>query len=144
MLKGIPLIIPPELLMHLSSMGHGDCLVIGDCHFPTTSLCKRCVRMDGSDLKSILDAILTLFPVDVKEAIEPVTLMKSTDYPNQIQPVWEVVEKCLKRANYDGEICRKLERFDFYNEAKQAYVGIQSGEKLGFGCVILRKGVIHD
>ena len=37
MLKGIPAIIPPELLKTLSEMGHGDEITIGDANFPGKS-----------------------------------------------------------------------------------------------------------
>ena len=37
MLKGIPAILPPELLM-VAEMGHGDELTIGDGNFPATRL----------------------------------------------------------------------------------------------------------
>jgi Fucose dissimilation pathway protein FucU len=35
-----------------------------------------------------------------------------------------------------------IERFDFYDRAKQAYAVIQTGERRFYGCFILRKGVI--
>ena len=38
MLKGIPKILSPELLMVLAEMGHSDRLVIGDGNFPAESM----------------------------------------------------------------------------------------------------------
>ena len=38
MLKGIPQILSPELLMVLCEMGHGDRLVISDGNFPAESM----------------------------------------------------------------------------------------------------------
>ena len=35
-----------------------------------------------------------------------------------------------------------IERFEFYDRAKQAYAVIQTGERLFYGCFMLRKGVI--
>ena len=40
MLKGIPSIIPPELLKILMEMGHGDEIVISDGNFPQQVLRK--------------------------------------------------------------------------------------------------------
>lgn len=37
MLKGIPSILPPELLKIMMEMGHGDTLVIGDGNFPAAA-----------------------------------------------------------------------------------------------------------
>lgn len=38
MLKNIPLILSPSLLMTLMEMGHGDEIVIGDGNFPAESV----------------------------------------------------------------------------------------------------------
>ena len=35
-----------------------------------------------------------------------------------------------------------IERFAFYDRAKQAYAVIQTGERRFYGCFALRKGVI--
>ena len=60
MLKGIPKILSPELLMVLAEMGHSDRLVIGDGNFPAESMGKDAIviRMDGHGVPEILDAIL--------------------------------------------------------------------------------------
>merc|ERR1712071_514441 len=39
-LKGIPAILSPDLLHALSSMGHGDEIVLADANFPTSSTCR--------------------------------------------------------------------------------------------------------
>ena len=66
MLKGIPKILSPELLMVLAEMGHSDRLVIGDGNFPAESMGKDAIviRMDGHGVPEILDAILQVFPLD--------------------------------------------------------------------------------
>ena len=58
MLKGIPKILPPELLKILCEMGHGDELTIGDGNFPGHTNAKVEIRMDGHNVPEILDAIL--------------------------------------------------------------------------------------
>jgi L-fucose mutarotase len=35
-----------------------------------------------------------------------------------------------------------VERFAFYEQAKQSYAIIQTGERRFYGCIMLRKGVI--
>ena len=47
MLKGIPSVLPPELLKILMEMGHGDTIVIGDGNCPHAAMAKRLVRCDG-------------------------------------------------------------------------------------------------
>lgn len=58
MLKGIPSIIPPELLKVLMEMGHGDELVIGDGNFPGASVNGRCLRCDGHGVPELLEAMM--------------------------------------------------------------------------------------
>ena len=47
MLKGIPSILPPELLKILMEMGHGDELVLADGNFPKFAHPQHVVRCDG-------------------------------------------------------------------------------------------------
>ena len=66
MLKGIPPMISPDLLKILAEMGHGDTIVIGDANFAAASMAKdsKLVRCDGLKATDLLDAILTLMPLD--------------------------------------------------------------------------------
>ena len=77
MLKGIPKVLPPELLKVLCEMGHSDRLVIGDGNFPSESVGKDSIviRMDGHGTCEILEAILQLFPLDTYVE-QPVKLMQ--------------------------------------------------------------------
>jgi L-fucose mutarotase len=69
-LKGIPKILTPDVLHALSSMGHGDEIVLADAHFPASSiakssLCKTIeIRADACDsLPHLLKSILKVFPL---------------------------------------------------------------------------------
>ena len=64
MLKNIPPCLSPELLKVLDEMGHGDEIVIGDGNFPGSSLGPKVIRADGIGGEELLDAILTLIPLD--------------------------------------------------------------------------------
>ena len=75
MLKGISPLLSPELLKILAEMGHGDELVIGDANFPAQSMGQRCVREDGHGGVELLDAILSLLPLDTF-VDAPVNLMQ--------------------------------------------------------------------
>ena len=64
MLKHIPAILSPDLVKYLMEMGHGDELVIADANFPAHRLGQRVIRADGHGGPELLDAILTLLPLD--------------------------------------------------------------------------------
>ena len=77
MLKGIPEILSPQLLKVLCEMGHSDRIVIEDGNFPVESMGKNAVvvRCDGHGVPELLDAILTVIPLD-SYVEKPVTLME--------------------------------------------------------------------
>ena len=64
MLKNIPKIVSPELLKILCAMGHGDEIVIADANFPSANYGQRLVRADGISGTAMLDAVLSVFPLD--------------------------------------------------------------------------------
>ena len=64
MLKNIPKILSPELLKTLCEMGHGDEIVIADGNFPAETFGKRVIRADGISGTAMLDAVLSLIPLD--------------------------------------------------------------------------------
>ncbi len=141
MLKGISPILSPDLLKVIAQMGHGDELVIGDCNFPAASMGKRCVRADGLSGTDVLDAILSLFPLDAF-VDAPVTLMQIV--PGSVDgepPIWGEYKAIVERH----EPCAKLEwieRFDFYDRAKNAYATVATAERALYACIIIKKGVL--
>ena len=64
MLKNIDPLLGPELLKVLRAMGHGDEIAIVDGNYPADADAKRLVRMDGHSAPAILDAILSVMPLD--------------------------------------------------------------------------------
>ena len=64
MLKGISKILSPELLKILCEMGHGDEIVIADANFPSENYGKRVIRADGISGCAMLNAVLSVFPLD--------------------------------------------------------------------------------
>ena len=141
MLKGISPLLTPELLKILAEMGHGDELVIGDANFPAQSMGKRCVREDGHGGVELLDAILSLFPLDTfVEA--PVTLMEvvpgTIDYE---PPVWKEFASTVEK-HQPGTKIGHIERFAFYDRARNAYATVATGERSLYACIILKKGVL--
>lgn len=76
-LKGIPRLLPPQLLYTLARMGHGDTLVIADANFPAASVAAHTaaglINCDGSSAPAVLKAILALLPLD--PTVPPCQLM---------------------------------------------------------------------
>ena len=64
MLKGLSPLLTPELLHILASMGHGDEIVLADANFPAATHAKRLVRMPGLSAPAVLDAVLSVLPLD--------------------------------------------------------------------------------
>ena len=142
MLKGIPSLLSPELLKVLMEMGHGDTLVIGDGNFPHASIAgdSPLIRLDGHGCAEVLDAILTLFPLDTY-VDAPVSLMEVVPGDNVETPIWDEFAKIIEKHQpgtkiRQGVCCR------FNDEAKKCYAVISTGETALYANVILQKGVV--
>lgn len=143
MLKGIPKILSPELLKILCEMGHSDKTVIADGNFPAESVGKGCkvIRADGHGACELIEAILTLFPLDTY-VDTPVKLMAVTKGDPVETPIWDEYKKIISKFDSRSDIVGEVERFAFYEEAKGAYAIIATGESALYANVILQKGVI--
>jgi L-fucose mutarotase len=142
MLKGIPNLLPPELLKILMEMGHGDEIVLGDGNFPAASCAKRLVRCDGHGVPTLLDAILSLMPLDTS-VDKPAALM-DTAAPGEEPAIWERYREILQKYEPENHKIEKVERFAFYERAKNAYAVVATGETAGYANIILKKGVVME
>ncbi len=148
MLKGIPKILSPELLMVLAEMGHSDRIVIADGNFPAESMGKDSIviRCDGHGVPEILDAILQVFPLDTYVE-KPVNLMQLMpgDVGKVETPIWDTYKEIVAKHDERGaDAIGNIERFAFYDEAKTAYAIIATGESAIYANVMLQKGVVTD
>ena len=144
MLKGIPKILSPELLKVLCVMGHSDRLVIADGNFPSESMGKnaKVIRCDGHGVPKLLEAILTVFPLDTYVET-PVSLMQVMPGDNVETPIWDEYKEIVSRFDERGEkAIGQTERFAFYDEAKTAYAIIATGESALYANIMLQKGVV--
>ena|SRR5664279_1641776 len=143
MLKGIPSILPPELLKILMEMGHGDEIVISDGNFPAANYAQRLVRCDGHNVPDLLDAILKFFPLDpYVEA--PVSLMQVVPGDTVKTPIWDVYKSIVNKHEPANNKVQNVERFAFYEQAKAAYAVVSTGEKSLYANIILKKGVVIE
>lgn len=141
MLKNIPPILGPDLLAILRAMGHGDEIAIVDANYPADSAGPVLVRMDGLSITDILDAVLTLMPLDdfVDEAA---ICMQVVGDPDKREPVMDEMDAIIRRHEPKMSLT-SMERFDFYDRVAEGYAVIQSGERRLYGNVLLKKGVIR-
>lgn len=144
MLKGIPKILSPELLKVLCEMGHSDRLVIADGNFPSESMGKnaKVIRCDGHGVPELLEAILTVFPLDTYVET-PVSLMQVMPGDNVETPIWDEYKEIVSRFDERGEkAIGQIERFAFYDEAKTVYAIIATGKSALYANIMLQKGVV--
>ena len=141
MLKGIPNVLPPELLKILMEMGHGDEIVIADGNFPAASHTQRLVRCDGLGAPQLLEAILQLFPLDsfVKH---PVALMAVVSGDNYAPDIWPAYKKIVQKHEPRFGDFEMVERHAFYERAKKAYAIVATGEAARYANIILKKGIV--
>ena len=141
MLKNIPPIIGPELLAILRAMGHGDEIAIVDANYPAEATGLPLVRLDGITATDVLEAVLTLMPLDDFVDQAAFTMQVVGDAQRR-EPVMEKFENIIKRHEPAMGLAT-LERFAFYDRVKQAYAVVQTGERRLYGNVLLKKGVIR-
>ena len=139
MLKRIPKILSPELLKILCEMGHGDEIVIADGNFPSENYGKRVIRADACGGVEMLDAVLSLIPLDtyVNENFLLMQTVQGDPTPTIWKEYFQTAEKHDKNLRTGN-----LERFAFYERAKNAYAVIATGESAVYANIILKKGVI--
>jgi L-fucose mutarotase len=147
MLKNIPPIISPELLSTLNEMGHGDRICIGDGNFPGSSVANAqgaiLLRADGHGVPELLDAILQLIPLD--EYVEtPAMIMEVTPQDKDLEvPIIDEYKKIVAKYDDRGAAAfGSYERFEFYEQAKECYCILQTGETAIYANIILQKGVV--
>lgn len=139
MLKGLPKIVSPALLKILCEMGHGDEILIADGNFPSENYGKRVVRADGIGGAEMLDAVLSLIPLDTY-ANENFMLMQTTN-GDPTPAIWKEYDAIAEKRDKNVRKA-EIERYAFYERAKNAYAIIATGEQAIYANILLKKGVI--
>ena len=146
MLKGIDNRLNAEVLGVLRAMGHGDVLILSDTNFPADSVARATVtgkllRMENLTCGEAVNAILSVLPLDT--FVEDFAgRMEVVGAPHEIPPVQAEVQTEIDRAEGRARPMISIERFAFYDMARQAYAVIQTGERRFYGCFVFKKGVI--
>jgi L-fucose mutarotase len=146
MLKLIDPILTPDLLWLLAAMGHGDDLVVVDANHPATHIARttssqRLIQLPGMSMETAVRAIMTLYPLDDFDP-DPVRVMMPVDDPDRVPDVQRVVLAEIERSVGQPVRPGKLSRSDFYRAAGAGFGVVQVGDSRGYGCFLIRKGVI--
>lgn len=146
MLKGIDPRLNADVLRCLRAMGHGDTLVISDTNFPADSVARqtttgKLLRMENLTCGEAISAILSVFPLDT--FVDDFAMrMQVVDAPDDVPDVQVEVQEQINLAEGAPRPMVSVERFAFYDLARESYAVIQTGERRFYGCFILRKGVV--
>ena len=141
MLKGISPLVSPDLLALLARMGHGDEVVLADAHFPGEAIAQRVLRADGLGIGALLDAIMPLFELD--QYAEPLAMMAPVPGDALDPAVERSYLAAIRRHAPNAPTPARLERFAFYERARNAFGVVVTGELAKYGNIILKKGVIN-
>ena len=141
MLKGIPPILNPDLLQVLRAMGHGDEIALVDANFPAESAGPPVIRLDGVMLNDLLDAVLSVMPLDtfVDEQAWGMAVVGDPDKREQTHLDFDE----LVKKHETGMSLSLLERFAFYDHVENVFAVVQTGERRLYGNIILKKGIIR-
>ena len=146
MLKGINPILTPDLIKVLMEMGHDDAIVLVDANFTAVRLAqgKPLLRLPGIPMVSAVQAIASVLPL-VADEDHPVGFMQVSgsqqDYRSALQ---REVLALVEPAFLPGQCTEAIDRYAFYERARQAYAIVVTGELQPFGNFLLRKGVIGE
>ena len=146
MLKLIHPALNADVLHALRSMGHGDELVLCDTNFPAESVARqtalgRLLHMDNLTAAQVAKAVLSVFPLDTF-VDDAAMRMEVVGKPSEVLPVMTEVQKEVDAAEGKSWPLGSIERYAFYERAKQAYCIIRTGERRFYGCFVFKKGVI--
>jgi L-fucose mutarotase len=146
MLKGIDHRLNADVLYVLRSMGHGDALVIADTNFPADQVSRATVygdllRMENLTAAEAIRAVLSVLPLDTF-VDDFAARMEVVGDPGAIPDVQKEVQAEIDCAEGRPRPMIGIERFDFYDRARESFAVIQTGERRFYGCFMLRKGVI--
>lgn len=141
MLIGIPSILGPDLLATLRAMGHGDEIAIVDGNYPAQEHARRLVRADGHGVLAVLEAVLTVLPLDDDPpfAIGRASLFND---PEQTGKIHHEIETLCGRMK-PGYAVQAMAGDSLYPRIRAAHTIVATSETALYANVILRKGVVR-
>lgn len=143
MLRGIPALLPPDLVKWMMEMGHGDEIVLADRNFPAVSKAKRLVRCDATTIVPLLEAIVPMLPLDEAVDFNTILMKVPEALGGPVPRVWQGYQQVLARSPDRCSEPLLLEKPDFYARSESAFAVVITGETARFANVILRKGIVR-
>ena len=142
MLKNLDPLLTPDLLQVLRAMGHGDEIVLVDANYPAESAGPQVVRLDGIETTRVLDAVLSVMPLDdfVPEACWRMEVVGAAEGE---QPIFEEFRAIIAKREGSKFKLASLERFAFYERARECFAVVATGERRLYGNIILKKGIVR-
>lgn len=140
MLIGIPPLLGPDFLATLRAMGHGDEIAIVDGNYPAAEHARRLVRADGHGVLAVVQAVLTVMPLDLAV---PAALFRASlnNDPAQKGEIHSQIDALFARMA-PGMTVVPLSGEALYPRIRGAHAIVATSEMALFANVILRKGVI--
>jgi L-fucose mutarotase len=140
MLIGIDPLLSGEALAVLRDMGHGDTIAITDSNFPSHFLGPPVIRMDV-DATRAGRAILSVMPLDsfVDHAVQR---MEIDGKPRELNDGHKDFESMVDEVAGADWAKGSIERFRFYEDARQCVAVFATLERRPYVNYILWKGVL--
>ena len=140
MLKNLSPLLSPDLLHALASMGHGDEIVLADAYFPAATHAKRLVRLPGIAAHEVLDAVLSVLPLD-DFVPQPSCTMQVVGNTAEVPPAVVQFTEVLARHGHGAP--GPVERYAFYERAANAFVIVATGDTRTYANILLKKGLVR-
>ncbi len=98
--------------------------------------------MPGLPAPRVLEAVLSVMPLD-DFVDEPCGRIEVVGDPDSVPEVCVEFQDIIDRAEKGRFQLAGIERFAFYERARQAFAVVQTGETRLYGCVLLKMGVVR-
>ena len=108
---------------------------------PAGATGPQLVRLDGISASDVLDAVLSVMPLD-DFVDEQAFGMEVVGDAKKREQTHKDFDKLIKKHEPEMKLSL-LERFAFYERVHGAYAVIQTGERRLYGNVLLKKGIVR-
>ena len=100
------------------------------------------MRLDGIEATRVLDAVLSVMPLDdfVPEACWRMEVVGAAEGE---QPIFEEFRAIIAKREGAKFKLASLERFAFYERARGCFAVVATGERRLYGNIILKKGIVR-
>ena len=132
------------LLHNLRAMGHGDEIALVDGNYPAetdASTYGRLVRADGMHLIELLDAILSVMPIDTDVEHGAMIATVAGD-GKTLDPVHREMREVVARRTGRSAVL-PMRSAEFYARVRKVHTIVATSEPRLYANLILRKGVIR-